>query len=129
MRRPLGFIFRLSILLVIVAALFKLQTSQTPQNADSKTVQLQTNPCEELMPKTGAVMKSAVAAGVVSDDQNAEKIYVRETAWRNAGQNVRVSIALAAFCIAHLDGRGTSYVRSHETNRILMSVSDGQVSD
>lgn len=87
------------------------------------------NTCTELMPMTGKVMASWVKLGVISDDSPADKIYVREKRWKDAGNGGRVSMAMAAFCIKNMGGTGMLRVISHETNETLATVSDGNYFD
>jgi hypothetical protein len=91
--------------------------------------QAKVNPCVELMPMTGKVITSATQNGIIIEDSSTEKILVRRSSWESAGNNVRVSVALAAFCIRNMDGTGFLSVKSSENNQTLMSVKDGQVWD
>ncbi len=87
------------------------------------------NPCEELMPMTGKVITSATAAGIIFDDSQTDRIYVTEAPWRRAGNSMRVSVALAAFCIRNMDGTGMLRIKGRESNDTLMTVEDGHVWD
>lgn len=82
--------------------------------------------CPKIAAKSPEIISSWRSAGVISNN-DLGRMTVRENKWRAAGNDARVSIALAMFCLVNPAGKGIAFIRSYETDSILMTVDDGNV--